>query len=131
MTVEKSATVNEILSILGVSEVTNELKTDGVEVDYYTFSRIIEAIRSIKGYSEVRGHVWLQKLFNVSYSTNYFSYERLDSTIFIEGNVISYDKDDVKTFKVFISEYNWIDLHINYSEKSYATLVFVPKNDKK
>lgn len=130
MAKETSATVNEILSILGLTEVTNELKADGIVVDYYQFSRIIEAIRSIKGYSEVRGHVWYQKLYNVSYSSNFFSYERLDNSIFIDSNVISYDKEEVETFKVFVSDFNWIDLHINYSEKSYATMVFVPKNEK-
>lgn len=126
----KRKVIAEILSTLGLTELTDELIADGMEIDYYTFSRIIETIRSYKDYSEMRGHVWVQGLFNISYTTNYFSYERLDSSILINGDVVSYNKDKVQKFKVFVSNYDWIDLHITYNEESYATLVFVPKNNR-
>lgn len=125
----------KIIEILNENEINTDaenLNANGVVVEHHVFSRIVDAVyRSEKDYSEIRGHVRCGSLFNISYSANYMSYERLDNTIFINGNHLTYDKKFVKELKVFVSNCDWIDFHITYDDETYATIVIVPKSKQK
>lgn len=124
----------QILKMLERYEIdATNIDTDGVKITKNLFVRILEMVRESKGYSSIRGHVKLNNCFNVSYETNYLSYERFLDEIYFQNATISY-KSSENTYQLFISRHNWIDLFINYNEyadNAYATIVVVPKPSSK
>lgn len=118
----------EILELLEENNInTNEIHIDGVNITRNLMVRIVNIIRENNSYSSIRGHVKFNERFNVSYETGYLSYERFSDEFYFGNATISYKSLENK-YKLFVSDANWIDIHINYDEKSYATIVVVPKN---
>jgi translation elongation factor EF-Ts len=105
----------------------HDLSLNGIALTEKEMIRIVENLRDDISYSVVRGHIRTD-FANVTYSDQkYFSYERIDKSISSNDMLIRIDK--FKTFRMFVSENNWIDLYFEYSggdSSSYITMVIIP-----
>lgn len=102
----------------------HDLSLNGVVLQQQEMIKLVENLRDNLSYSVVRGHIKVDGA-NVTYSdVKYFGYERMDTTISMSNMTLAINKFD--SFKFYVSENNWIDLHFMKNDGSYVTMVIVP-----
>jgi hypothetical protein len=119
----------EIAEMLGLGAYTDEqLDLKGVEINQGELHVILRALNDFD-FQNVRGHMRIEGLANVSYSSGssknraLLFYDYYQKEINIHDAHIAIDGGNY--YKIYISHSNWIDIYI-YKDSSYVTIVLVP-----
>lgn len=119
----------DLVTFLGLGEYnTDTLDVDGVEMTWQEADKMLKKLRDEVRFSDIRGHIAVEGLANISYSEHrtgdrFFDYDYYEKTARSGGATFRIDKSN--SVKVFVSSANWIDFFFDTNDIR-ITLVLVP-----